>query len=83
METSLIYSMGTALNRARDHEIGVEVLVGGAWLCGRVVDVDGHGVMLETDDLEHAVVRMESVQAVRVHAPAPQAIPIPAQMFRG
>lgn len=71
MESSLIYSMGTALNRAREHEAGVDVLVSGQWLSGRVVAVDGHGVLLETDTLEHAVVKMDSVQAVRVHAPAP------------
>ncbi len=79
MESSLIYSMGTALNRARDHDTPVEVLVGGNWLGGRVVAVDGHGVLLETDEFEHAVVRMESVQAVRVHGRIPEAIPIPAQ----
>jgi sRNA-binding regulator protein Hfq len=86
MESSLIYSMGTALNRARDHEVGVEVLVAGQWLAGRVVDVDGHGVMLETDDFEHAVIRMDSVEAVRVHAPAPDSAPdfgaVPAQLPR-
>jgi sRNA-binding regulator protein Hfq len=79
MESSLIYSMGTALNRARDHDIPVGVLVGGEWLAGRVVAVDGHGVLLETDEFEHAVVRMEAVQAVRVHGMIPEAIPIPAQ----
>jgi len=79
MESSLIYSMGTALNRARDHDIAVAVLVGGEWLAGSVVAVDGHGVLLETDEFEHAVVRMEAVQAVRVHGQVPDAIPIPAQ----
>jgi sRNA-binding regulator protein Hfq len=79
METSLIYSMGTALNRARDHDIPVEVLVAGEWLKGQVVAVDGHGVLLETDEFQHAVIRMEAVQAVRVHGRIPEAIPIPAQ----
>jgi sRNA-binding regulator protein Hfq len=79
MESSIIYSMGTALNRARDHDVPVEVLVGGEWLAGQVVAVDGHGVLLDTDEFEHAVVRMESVQAVRVHGRIPEAIPIPAQ----
>lgn len=82
MESSLIYSMGTALNRAREHEVGVAVLVAGEWLSGRVVAVDGHGVLLETDAFEHAVVRMQSVEAVRVHAPVPDAVPVPAQMPR-
>ena len=79
MESSIIYSMGTALNRARDHDVPVEVLVGGEWLAGQVVAVDGHGVLLDTDEFEHAVVRMDSVQAVRVHGRIPEAIPIPAQ----
>jgi hypothetical protein len=70
---SVLYTIGTALNRARDHELPVQVLVGGAWLSGDVLAVDGHGVVLATADLEHAVLRIESVCAVRVLAPAPQA----------
>ena len=57
MSDSTIYTIGTALNRARDNDIPVQVLVEGQWLTGKVVVVDGHGVVLQSDELEHAVVR--------------------------
>lgn len=75
---SMIYTIGTALNRARDNDIPVRVLVDGEWLSGRVLAVDGFGVVLHCEDLEHAVVRMESVAAVRVLSAAPGRAPIEA-----
>jgi sRNA-binding regulator protein Hfq len=70
--SSVIYSIGTALRRAQDSETPVQILVNGEWLGGNVVAVDGHGVVLNSrDDLEHAVVRLESVCAVRVFSPPP------------
>ena len=41
MSDSMLYTIGTALNRARDNGFGVEVLVEGMWLRGRVLAVDG------------------------------------------
>jgi len=81
MSDSVLYTIGTALNRAHDSGVLVQVLVEGQWLSGRVAALDGHGVVLHSDDPgdlddhgdhgEHAVVRMGSVAAVRVFAPAP------------
>jgi hypothetical protein len=70
MESSVIYSMGTALDRAKEADMPVVVLVGNEWLRGRVLVVDSHGLVLETDAYEHCVVRLESVNAVRVDARA-------------
>jgi sRNA-binding regulator protein Hfq len=78
MSDSTIYTIGTALNRAHDNDIPVQVLVEGQWLTGHVVAVDGHGVVLHTDDLEHAVIRMENVAAVRILSAAPGRTPLPA-----
>ena len=78
MSDSTIYTIGTALNRARDNDIPVQVLVGGLWMTGHVVIVDGHGVVLRSDAMEHAVVRMDAVSAVRVFTPAPDRTPIAA-----
>jgi hypothetical protein len=79
MESSIIYSMGTALNLARNNDTPVEVLVGSQWIVGRVLTCDGHGVVLETDRHEHAVIRMESVSAVKILSRVPQeAAPRPA-----
>lgn len=78
MSSSIIYTVGTALNRARDNGVPVQVLVEGQWLTGDVMAVDGHGLVLQSDSLEHAVVRIESVSAVRVFADIPRRAPITA-----
>ena len=68
---SMQYTIGTALNRALDAGHDVEVLVEGQWLSGRVVASDGVGLVLETTETEHSVVRVDSVVAVRVFAATP------------
>ena len=72
MESSTLYTIGTALDRAKDNDLPVDVLVEGHWLTGRVVATDGHGVLLSCEEREHALIRMSNVAAVRVHSPAPQ-----------
>lgn len=74
--SSILYTIGTALNRAYDNDVPVQVLVEGQWLSGRVAAVDGHGLVLHSDELEHSVVRIENVAAVRVFSEAPQRTPI-------
>jgi len=68
---SMQYTIGTALSRALDAGHDVEVLVEGQWLSGRVVASDGVGVVLEVNETEHSVVRMDSINAVRVFAATP------------
>ncbi len=75
---STLYTIGTALSRARDHQVVVRVLVAGHWIEGLVNDVDGHGVVLTGSGTEHHVVRIADVSAVRVHAEEPLADPEPA-----
>jgi sRNA-binding regulator protein Hfq len=73
---STIYTIGTALNRARDNGIPVQVLVEGQWMAGDVVAVDGHGLVLNSEELEHSVIRMADVSAVRVFTEAPHRRPV-------
>ncbi len=47
---SVLYTVGTALNRAQSNGTPVQVLVEGQWLSGQVAAVDGHGVVLTSDD---------------------------------
>ena len=85
MSDSTIYTIGTALRRAQDSDIAVELLVEGQWLAGRVAALDGHGVVLHSEVAEHAVVRMGSVSAVRVLSELPfqttSAIAVPVPRF--
>jgi sRNA-binding regulator protein Hfq len=78
---SVLSTIGTALNRAHDNDVAVQILVEGQWLEGRVAAVDGHGVVLHSDADEHSVIRMGSVSAVRVFTAAPQRTPL-ASMAR-
>jgi hypothetical protein len=68
---STLYTIGTALSRAEQLGTPVEVLVAGQWLSGRIVATDGMGLVLNSEDEEHSVVRMESISAVRIFTPAP------------
>ena len=68
---SMQYTIGTALNRALEACHNVEVLVEGQWLSGRVVASDGVGLVLESAETEHSIVRVENISAVRVFAETP------------
>ena len=65
------YTIGTALDRARERGLEVEVLVEGHWLTGRIAAADGLGVVLDREGVEHFVVRLDRIAAVRVGAKAP------------
>jgi hypothetical protein len=68
---SMVYTIGTALHRAKEMQMRVQILVQGHWLSGRVIDLDGQGLILEREDTDHVVVRLEIVAAVRVNGSAP------------
>lgn len=72
MSSSMLYTIGTALNRARDNGFVVEILVEGTWLSGNVLALDGFGLCLQSDDSVHSVIRVESISAVTVRAAAPR-----------
>ncbi|MGC4109511.1 MAG: hypothetical protein QM747_03605 [Nocardioides sp.] len=65
MHGSTLFTIGTALRRAEDNHLPVEVLVHGEWMRGNVAGLDSHGVILSTHS-EHSVIRLESVSAVRI-----------------
>lgn len=75
--SSMQYTIGTALERAREAGSTVEVLVDNHWLAGQVVANDGVGVVLDHEGEEHCVVRLERIAAVRVSARAPMLRRIP------
>jgi len=80
---SMVYTMGTALHRAQQHHMRVQILVQGHWLSGRVIDLDGQGLVLEREDTDHVIVRLEIVAAVRVNGSAPgedDGMPMPSRV---
>jgi endonuclease YncB( thermonuclease family) len=68
---STIYTIGTALSRAKEADVPVELLLAGQWLTGMVNAIDGHGIVLYGESGELSIIRMASIDAVRVrHAAA-------------
>jgi len=63
--SSTIFTIGTALRRAEDNHLSVEVLVNGQWLRGNIAGLDGEGLVLSTH-ADHAVVRLSAISAVRI-----------------
>ena len=80
MSDSMIYTIGTALSRARDSGVPVEILVEGMWVRGQVLAVDGFGVVLHVQDDQHSVVRVESISAVTIGSAAPHRQSIPERV---
>ncbi len=76
MQTSMLYTMGMALDRAAEHGHPVRLLVEGAWLEGSIAAVDSLGVVLETAHGHHSVVRLERVAAVSVASESPLRTPL-------
>jgi len=69
------YTIGTALERAREGGHVVEILVDNHWVSGIVAASDGLGVVLDNAGLEHCIVRLERISAVRVASRAPMLNP--------
>lgn len=66
MLKSTVYTIGTALHRAQDNDIQVDVLVDGQWLHGDVSAVDGQGAVLLCEDGGLAMIRIENISVVLI-----------------
>jgi hypothetical protein len=66
MNGSTILTIGTALSRAEQAGATVSALVQGQWISGRVLGIDGHGVVLANGEGESAVLRLEHVAVIRI-----------------
>jgi hypothetical protein len=64
--SSMLLTVGHALDRAKDEGMVVRVNVGGEWVTGRIINSDGHGVAILESGGDLCVVRQEAVSAVRM-----------------
>lgn len=77
--SSMLMTVGHALDRAKDEGLVVRVNAGGEWISGQVVNSDGHGVALLESNGDLCVLRSDSITGVRM----PQsATPRPARSER-
>ena len=72
----MLYTMGMALDRAQQNGFAVRVLIEGEWLEGSIAAYDGTGLVLESPDGVHSVLRSERIAAVTVCSQSPYRAPI-------
>ena len=81
--TTTILTVGTALRHAQQAGVTVEVLLGDAWMSGQVTAVDGEGVCMVTPDGGATVIRISSINAVRIEALAEPETPAERAPYDG
>jgi hypothetical protein len=64
--SSMLLTVGAALDRAKEDGLHVQVSVSGEWIRGRVVNTDGHGVAFLEDSGDICVFRPEAIAGVRM-----------------
>ena len=64
--SSMLLTVGHALDRAKDEGTVVRVNVSGDWVTGRIINSDGHGVAILETGGDLCVVRHEAVIAIRM-----------------
>ena len=64
--STMLLTVGHALDRAKDEGMVVRVNIGGEWVTGRIINSDGHGVAILESSGDLCVVRQEAVTAVRM-----------------
>jgi hypothetical protein len=64
--STMLLTVGHAIDRAKDEDMVVRLHVGGEWVTGRILNSDGHGVALLESNGDVCVVRQESISCVRL-----------------
>ena len=64
--SSMVLTVGHALDRAQTEGAQVRLNVGGEWITGRVLNHDGHGVALLEANGDMCVLRPDAISGVRV-----------------
>lgn len=64
--SSMLLTVGHAIQRAQDEGMVVRVNVAGEWVTGRIINSDGHGVAILESNGDLCVVRQDVVSAVRM-----------------
>ncbi len=64
--TTMLLTVGHALDRAKDEGAVVRMHIGGEWVTGRVLNNDGHGVAVLENSGDVCVVRQDAITCVRM-----------------
>jgi hypothetical protein len=78
--STMLLTVGHALDRAKAEELTVRMHIGGEWITGRILNSDGHGVAVLENNGDLCVVRQDAITCVRLpskaggtHVPTQQA----------
>jgi hypothetical protein len=68
--STMLLTIGQALDRAKDEELAVRMHVGGEWISGRILNCDGQAVAVLESSGDLCVVRKETISCVRMPSQA-------------
>ncbi|MCW2807528.1 MAG: hypothetical protein JWQ93_1483 [Marmoricola sp.] len=77
--STMLLTVGHALDRAKDEGTVVRMHIGGDWITGRIMSSDGHGVAVLESNGDLCVVRQEAISCVRLPGKAHTGSPVPPQ----
>ncbi len=69
--TSMLLTIGQALEHAHEVDAVVRLCIGGEWVIGRVLHTDGHGLAMTAENGDTCVIRLDAVSCVRIPAAVP------------
>lgn len=64
--TTMMLTLGQALDRAMNEEHDVRVKLGDEWISGRVLATDSQGVVFLDESGDTIVLRMDALTAIRI-----------------
>jgi hypothetical protein len=64
--STMLLTVGHAIDRAKEEGMEVRMNIGGEWVSGRVMNSDGHGVALLEGNGDMCVVRRDAITCVRL-----------------
>ena len=81
--STMMLTIGQALDRAKDEELSVRMHVGGEWIGGRVLSCEGMAVAVLETNGDLCVIRKDTISCVRMPARAAHTGPVPSQHTSG
>ncbi len=81
--STMMLTIGQALDRAKDEELTVRMHVGGEWIGGRVLSCEGMAVAVLETNGDLCVIRKDTIGVVRMPAREAHTAPEPAQQHTG
>jgi hypothetical protein len=73
--TTMLLTVGQALDRAQIEGVPVRVLMSGEWFSGTIVNTDSQSLMLDSEDGTSYVMRVDAITCVASATSSRQQVP--------